>query len=75
MLQEPFIGGQELSYNAFNLYWLQGDRTAIRVITVVRRNLVDKIVIEHKTDLVNHPYFMLLEIWDLDLSKKPGRKT
>ncbi len=42
---------------------------------VVRRDFVDKIVIEHTTDLVNHLYFMLLKIWDLDLSKKLGRKT
>ena len=41
----------------------------------VKRYLLDKIVVEHKTDLVNHSYFMLVEIWDLDLSKKPGRKT
>ena len=31
---------------------------------------------EHRTDLINHPYFMLLEIRELDpRSKKPGRKT
>ncbi len=75
MLQELFIGNREPSYSTFNLYWPQGDRTAIRVMTAMRRDLVNKIVVEHRTDLVNDLYFILLEIWDLDLSKKPGRKT
>ncbi len=75
ILQKPFIGNRELSHSIFNLYWPQRDRTAIRIMTAVRRDLVNKIIVEHKTDLVNHPYFMLLEIRDLNLSKKPRKKT
>ena len=75
ILKEPFIGSRKLSYSAFNLYWPQGDRTAMRVMIAMRRNLVDKIVVEYKTDLINHFYFMFLEIQDLNLSKKPRRKT
>ena len=76
MLQEPFIGNRELAHNAFNFYWPQGDRTAIRVMTAVRKDLLDKIFVEHRTDLINQPYFVLLEIWDLDQqTKRPGRKT
>lgn len=45
-------------------------------MTAIRKELTDKIVIEHRTDLINHPYVMLLEICELDpRSKKPGRKT
>lgn len=44
-------------------------------MTAVKRDLLNKIIVEHRTDLVNHPYFMLLEIRDLDLSKQPRRKT
>ena len=37
---------------------------------------MDKIMVDHKTDLVNYLYFMLLEIKELDpRSKRPGRKT
>lgn len=32
----------------------------------VRKDLTDVIVIGHKTDLINQPYFILLEILDLD---------
>ncbi len=76
MLQKPFIGIREISHSAFNLYWPQAERKEIRVMTAVREELTDKIVVEHKTDLINHPYVMLLEICELDPgSKKPGRKT
>lgn len=66
MLQEPFIGNQELFHSAFNFYWPQRDRTATRTMIAVRKDLLDKIVVEHRTDLVNHPYFILLEIRDLN---------
>ena len=66
MLQEPYISNRELAHSAFNFYWPQGDRTAIKVMTAVRKDLLDKIVVEHRTDLVNYPYFVHLEIWDLD---------
>lgn len=76
MIQEPFIGNREISHSGFNFYWPQGERKDVRVMTAVRKNLVDKIVIDHRTDLINHPYFMLLEIRELDpRSKIPGRKT
>ena len=76
ILQVPFIGNRELSHSASNFYWPQGDRTAIKVVTTVRKDLLDKIVVEHRTDLVNHPYFVLLEIRDLDQqTKRPERKT
>ncbi len=76
MLQEPFIGTREISHSAFNFYWPQAERKEIRVMTAIRKELTDKIVIEHRTDLINHPYVMLLAIRKLDpRSKKPRRKT
>lgn len=46
------------------------------MVTAIRKDLTDKLVVENRTDLVNHLYFILLEIWELDQqSKKPGRKT
>lgn len=76
IIQEPFIGNREISHNGFNFYWPQDERKHIRVMTAGRRTLVDKIVVDHRTDLINHPYFMMLEIQELDpQSKRPGRKT
>lgn len=75
ILQEPFIGNRELAHSAFNIYWLQRNKTTIRVMIVVRNDLLDKIVVEYRTNLVNHSYFILLKVRNLDLSKQPGRKT
>lgn len=76
LLQKLFIGNWELVHSTFNFYWLLRDRTTIRVIIEVRKNLLDKIVIEHKTNLVNYFYFISLEIQDLNQqSKWPGKKT
>lgn len=75
MLQEPFIGTREISHSAFNFYWPQANRKEIRVMTAVPKEFTNKIVVEHRTDLINHPYVMLLEIRKLDpRSKKSGRK-
>ncbi len=37
-------------------------------MTAVRKNVVDKIVVDHRTNLVNHLSFMLLEFksWIFD---------
>ncbi len=35
-------------------------------MTTVRKTLVNKIVVDQKTDLINHHYFMLLEIQEID---------
>lgn len=44
-------------------------------MTVVQKEFTNKIIVKHRTDLINHPYIMLLEIRKLDSrSKKPGRK-
>lgn len=66
IIQKSFISIHEISHNAFNLYWPQVEKKEIRVITVIRKNLADKIMIKHKTDFINHPYFILLEIHELE---------
>ena len=75
-LQELVISNQELCHSAFDFYWPQRERIEMRVMTAVRKDPTHKIVIENRTGLENHPYFILLEIRELDQqSKKPGRKT
>lgn len=75
MLQEPFIGTREISHSAFNFYWPQANRKEIRVMTAVRKEFTNMIFVDHRTDLINHLYVILLGIRKLDpRSKKPGRK-
>lgn len=76
ILQELFIGNQKLVYSAFNFYWPQGKRIAMRVMTTVKKDLLDKITIEHRINLINHPYFILFKIQNLDQqSKQLEKKT
>lgn len=43
---------------------------------IIKKILVDKIMINYKIDLINHSYFILVEIQKLDSqSKKLGKKT
>ena len=75
-LQEPFIGKKTLAYTAFNFYWPRGVRTEARVLTAVRKDILNKIVVENRSDLVDHPYFLAMDIRELGrTTKTPGRRT
>lgn len=67
MIQKPFISAREISHNAYNFYWPKLKRKEIKVMTIVQKNVTDMIVIEQRTNFNNHPYFMMLEICELDL--------
>lgn len=75
-LQEPFIGNRSISHSAFNFYWPGGLRNEARVLTAVKKELMSRIVVGNRTDLVDHPYFLALDIRDIDSRKnKPARRT
>jgi hypothetical protein len=61
-LQEPLVGKHDISYPGFLFYWLEGPREHARVVTAVRRDIVVNMVIEARTDLINHPYFIAVDI-------------
>lgn len=65
MVQEPFIGIREICHSGFNFYWPTGERKELRVMKAIRKNLGDRMMVDHRTDLIHHPYFMLLEIREL----------
>ena len=50
MVHEPFIGSPEICHNRFNFYWPPRKRKEIRVITAVRKDLRDKIMVDHRTN-------------------------
>lgn len=72
------FGVIEISHLGFNLYWPSGtdSRKDMRVLTAVRKDIVSQIIIENRTDLVSHPYCMVLDIKELHpQSGKSLRKT
>ena len=69
-LQEPPVGGKgEISHPGFLFYWPEGPREHARVMTAVRRDIVGKVAIEARTDLINHPYFIAVDVVE------KGRRT
>lgn len=76
MVRNLLISNQEIYHSRFNFYWPQDDRKNIKVMMAIRKNLMDKIVINHRTDLGNHLYFILLEIRELNLQfERPEKKS
>lgn len=66
MIQKPFIDNEEILHSIFNFYLPQYKRKNISLITAVKTNLVDNIVVDYRMDFINHHFFMLLEIQELD---------
>ncbi len=56
-LQELFLGGKNITYSAFNFYWPGRVTTEARVLTLVKNDLVDKIVMENRSNLADHSCF------------------
>ena len=77
-IQEPFKGNRSISHSGFNLYWpMAGEnRRDIRVLTAVRKEIVNNVVLDNRSDLANHPYCLVLDIKELHLkTRKPIRRT
>jgi hypothetical protein len=74
-IQEPFIGDKPLIHSAFNLYWPSGCRKNLRVLTVVRRDMLNRVVVESRLNIVDHPYYLALDIKELTASDGGGRQT
>lgn len=75
MIQELFIDNREICYSGFKFHLPQNEKKEIRVMKAIKKNLADKIMLDHRTDLIDHLYFMLLEIRKLNIkSKKLDRK-
>ena len=72
-LQEPFLGNKDIAHSAFNFYWLGRVRADARVLTAVKKELRNKIIVENRTDLVDYLYLVALDIWDID--KQSNRLT
>lgn len=46
----------------------------IKIMVIVKKNLIDKIVVDNRTDFINQLNFILLEIQELDLQSKIPKK-
>jgi hypothetical protein len=57
---------------------MAGNRTKKqkRVLIAIRKGLQNSLIIEPRTDLINHPYALTLDIWDIHyITRKKIRRT
>ena len=75
-IQEPFIGKRDLQHNAFVIMWPEGERKDARVLTAVRRDILNRVVVDNKSDLGSHPYIMIVDVRRNDpINRELGRRT
>lgn len=74
-LQEPYID-RDFTHGGYLLYWPEkGERREKRVVIAVRRDIPNQLAIEARTDLLDHPYLMVLDIWELSRAQERARRT
>ena len=77
-IQEPFIGNRTISHSGFNLYWPAEGRNQknIRVLTAIRKDIANNVILNNRSDLASHPYCLILDIKKIHpKTRKPLRKT
>lgn len=52
-----------------------GEYQQQRVAVGVKKDLEERIIVENRSDLADHPYLQVLDVWELDSNKKKKRKT
>ena len=74
-LQEPYID-REFRHGGYQIYWPEaGELRNRRVTMAIRRDLFNRTTVEARTDLINHPYIMVLDIWELGRAGERARRT
>lgn len=76
-LQEPYVGIHSFSHPGYEIKWPEkGKNSEKRVLTAIKKDLLTKIITESRSDLVNHPYLLAIDVWELHpQSKRKMRKT
>ena len=76
-IQEPYVGIHSFSHPGYEIRWPEeGKNSEKRVLIAIRKDLLTEIIMESRSDLVNHPYFLAIDVWELHpQSKQKRRKT
>ena len=74
-LQEPYID-MEFRHGGYQIYWPEaGSPRDWRVAIAIRRDLVNKVIVEARTDLIDHPYLIAMDVWELNRAREKTRRT
>ena len=64
-LQEPYVD-REFGHGGYVIQWPEkGSRRDCRVAVAVRKDLLNAMSTDIRTDLVDHPYFLAIDVWEL----------
>jgi hypothetical protein len=76
-LQEPYIGINNITHGGYTILWPEtGLKDKKRVLIIIRKDLQNNLIIELRTNLINHPYALALDIWDIHyIIRKKIRRT
>ena len=72
------MGNQSLVHIRFNLYWPSktDNHKDIYVLIIIKKDILNKVIIENRTDLISHPYYIILDIREYNpISEKYLKKT
>jgi hypothetical protein len=62
-LQEPYIGVYSFSHPGYEIKWpKKGENKEKRVLIAIKKDLLTKVIMEVRLDLVNHSYVLALDI-------------
>ncbi|KAL1963931.1 hypothetical protein VTN77DRAFT_7737 [Rasamsonia byssochlamydoides] len=53
----------------------KGEHRDSQVVMAIRRDLLNQLAIEARTDLLDHPYLMALDIWELGRAQERIQRT
>ena len=70
------LGRRDLIHAAFSQYWPKVSRTEARVMTVIRKDILNRVVMNNRTDLIAHSYFLAIDVRKINPRiKRPDRRT
>ncbi|ODM20319.1 hypothetical protein SI65_03372 [Aspergillus cristatus] len=66
----------EFRHGGYQIYWPEaGSLRDRRVAVAIQWDLVNKVIVEARTDLLDHPYFMAMDVWELNRAQEKAQRT
>jgi hypothetical protein len=66
--QEPYIDINSFFHPGYDLRWPEkGKKEEKKVLIAIKRDILNRVATEVRSNLVNHPYFLTIDIWELHL--------
>ena len=75
-LQEFFIERRNLIHAIFSQYWSEDSRIEARVMIAIRKNILNRMMMNNRTDLIAHSYFLTINVRKINSRiKRSDRRT